>query len=112
MKTRVLTALSVLVIVIGMGFTVTQQEKDYSLARVQRTTGKYVFTYCEPVQPYDVAFIVEVKLVWSNSQINSVSKIQNLILDKAFKISKETGKDFDAIIIGSGAKDLAIKFKE
>ncbi len=89
------------------------QTPDYSLARVERTSGKYIFLNAEPVSDYEIVFPVEIKVIWDNSQISGLDKITNLVLTKALKISEKEGKEFDALIIKSGQKqDLAIKFKK
>jgi hypothetical protein len=99
-----------------MQFMVTedkQETTDLALAKVDKISGKYIFLNAEPVAEYDVAFMVEIKVVWDNSQINSLDKITNLVLNKAFKTAEKEDKEFDALIIKSGQKqDLAIKFKQ
>lgn len=95
-----------------LAMNTSTQDKDYSLGRVERKSGKFIFLNCEPINNYDVAFLVEIKFVWSESQINTMDKMTNTILNKAFKISEKENKEFDALIINSGQnKDLAIKFK-
>lgn len=104
--------ITALVLIAAMGTVSAQEtEPDYSLASVEKKMGKYIFTNAEPVQPYDVVFTIKVK-VFSNGQINSVDKIEDLELEKAFEIAKESGLEFDAILVSNGANDLAIKFKK
>lgn len=88
-----------------------QTNIDKSLARVQKVSGKYVFLNCEPLNEYEV--IYEVKAVpLSTSSVSSTDKISNFVLNKALKMKKKQGKDFDALIIGTSKFDLAIKFIE
>lgn len=104
--------ITVLILIVAMGSVFAQEsEPDYSLAKVEKKNGKYVFTNAEPVQPYDVVFTIEVK-VFSNSQINTVDKIENVELKKAFEISEKIGKDFDAILVSQASQDVAIKFRQ
>lgn len=99
--------------ILGMFIGANIQTPDNSLARVERTSGKYIFLNAEPVSDYEIVFPVEIKVVWDNSQINSLDKISNLVLSKALKTAEKEGKEFDALIIKSGQKqDLAIKFKQ
>lgn len=90
-----------------------QETTDLALARVDKISGKYIFLNAEPVAEYEVAFMVEIKVIWDNSQMNSLDKIANLVLNKAFKTAEKEGKEFDGLIIKSGQKqDLAIRFKK
>ena len=99
--------------ILGVILSQENQPDDLALARVERISGKYIFLNSEPVAEYDIAFMVEIKVIWDNSQINSLDKISNLVLNKALKTAEKEGKDFDALIIKSGQKqDLAIKFKK
>ena len=88
-----------------------QTKIDKSLARVQKVSGKYVFLNCEPINEYEVVYEVKAVPLSANS-VSSTYKISNFVLNKAFKMEKKQGKDFDAVIIGTSKYDLAIKFKE
>lgn len=83
-----------------------KQEVDKSLARVPKTQGKYVFIRCEPVVEYDVVFDYTF-MTWSGTP----EEMATAGIESAKKRAKSKQLDFDGIIIGSGAKDIAIKFK-
>lgn len=85
-----------------------QTDKDLSLARVQKMSGKLVFLGCEPVNDYDVAF--EIK-GFTLGNFDTPNEISNFVIKNALKISAKEKKEFDGVIIGSGKVDIAIKFK-
>lgn len=103
-----LAFLSGVVITVFLSFTYSDKrmEKDYSLAHVTKESGKWVFIRCEPTNDYDVAFTVN---PWGSAK--SPEDIANLIVTDAIKVGKKKNIDFDAVVIGSGKKDIAIKFK-
>ena len=88
-----------------------QNNTDFSLAKVNKVSGKYVFLNCEPVNDYEVIYEVKVTPVHT-AQVSSLDKISNIVLKKAFKMKKKQGEDFDAIIIGNSRVDLAVRFKQ
>jgi hypothetical protein len=85
-----------------------QPEKDLSLGHVQKMSGKLVFLNCEPVNNYDIAF--EIKVI-SLGSFKSPDDIANSVVKNALKTSKKDNMEFDAVIVGSGRIDVAIKFK-
>lgn len=87
-----------------------QNEKDYSLSRAQKITGKYVFMYSEPIEKYEIVFDIQVIFTWSS--LNTTTKIADAVYRAANRKSKRKGLEYDAIIIGSTSKDIAIKFIE
>lgn len=91
---------------LSFSYSNIQKEKDYSLARVTKVTGKFVFMRCEPINNYDVVFDVN---PWGSAK--NPEEIANLIVTDALKVGKKKGLDFDAVVIGSTKKDIAIKFK-
>ena len=99
-----------IIITLLMAFNYSQ-EKDNSLGRVQKMSGKYVFMYCEPTNDYDIAFEIKSPgVVWSPPSATP-DGIANFVMKNAIKISKNDNKDFDGVIIGSGKFDIAVKFK-
>jgi hypothetical protein len=92
----------------SMNTGVGNQEKDLSLARAQKMSGKYVFLKCEPVNDYDVAF--EIK-GFTLGNFDTPDEIANFVIKNALKISAKENKDFDGVVIGNGKVDIAIKFK-
>lgn len=86
-----------------------QTEKDYSLARVSKVSGKYIFLNCEPIQDYDVVYELS---GFTLGHFNSPNEIVNYVVKIAKKREDKEGKEYDALIIGSSKYDLAIKFKK
>lgn len=80
-------------------------DNEKTLAKVTEVKGKPVFVNCTPVAPYDVAFDIEIKV--GGFSCPSVLDIANALVKHADK----QGLPYDAIIMGSGKKDLAIRFK-
>ena len=87
---------------------IRQHDKDLSLARVQKMSGKYIFLSCEPLNDYDVAF--EIK-GFTLGNFDTPDEIANFVVKNALKISGKEHKDFDGVVVGSGKVDIAIKFK-
>lgn len=96
-----------------MSLSAQNNEKDLSLARVQRVSGKLVFIRCEPVNAYNVVMEVE-PFNWGGSK-DTPEKIADFVVTRCLKKAKGNKKkadiDFDAVVIGSTRKDIAIKFK-
>lgn len=98
-----------IIITLLVSFTSTSKpviEKDFSLARVSKVSGKWVFMRCEPIQDYDVVFDVA---PWGSGK--TPEDIANLIVTDAIKVGKKKKIEFDAVVIGSTKRDIAIKFK-
>jgi hypothetical protein len=99
----------------GMAFVAlfsfkNMEDKDKSLARAEKVNGKYIFVRCEPMQDYDVAFILgdDVKIT---TKSHSIDDQITACVEKCLSISEKKGKPFDAMIYGSGQTQTAIKFK-
>lgn len=88
-----------------LSFT-SKKEMDQSLARVTKVSGKYVFMRCEPLVDYEVVFDVA---PWGSGK--TPEDIANLIVTDALKVGKKKKLEFDAVVIGSTKRDIAIKFK-
>lgn len=86
------------------GFTL-QQEKDYSLSRAQRISGKLVFMNSEPLQEYEVVF--QVKPFYMGSP-ETPHELAEPVVKKAIN----ERQDFDAIIMNVGKRHIAVKFKK
>lgn len=76
------------------------------LGKVMVIDGKYVFTNCEPVAPYETAFQFTTK-VHSFGGCPSVKDYAEGCVESA----KKKGFPFDGVILGNTKYDLAIKFK-
>jgi len=103
-----ITAILLILVLSGMNSSINKQEKDLSLARVQKMSGKYVFLSCEPVNDYDIAF--EIK-GFTIGQFASPDEIANFVIKNALRVVKKENKEFDGVVIGSGKVDIAITFK-
>ncbi len=86
----------------------TEAPKDYSLAKVSKVSGKYIFMESEPMQEYEIVYELKCFVGGFNSPNDIVEYVDKL----AKKQEKNIGKEYDALIIGSGKYDLAIKFKK
>lgn len=106
MKKLLLIAIAVLFFT---AFTFKGDDDKRGLGRVQKITGKDVYIHCEPEHPYDVVF--EVKVVPFGMTCPSIADMADMVVRKALKISDKEDKPFDAVVIGSGKKDIAIKYK-
>ncbi len=80
--------------------------KEKSLGQTQMIDGVYVFVNSIPNQPYETAFQFKTIVVTAFS----CPSIDDIVKD-AVKSARKNGLPFDAVIIGSGKIDLAIKFK-
>lgn len=78
---------------------------DLHLAKATEVRGKPVFVNCAPVHAYDIAFEIKIKV--GGFSCPSVLDVANALVKSADK----EGLPYDAIIMGSGKTDLAIKFK-
>jgi hypothetical protein len=87
----------------------SNDEKDLSLGRVTRMSGKYIFINCEPTNDYEVVYEVKTVLLGG---VTSTNAMVDAVLVNAKKMEKKDPKPYDALIIGSNKYDLAIKFKD
>lgn len=76
----------------GIVFTDKENSKDISIARVSKTTGKYVFIECEPINDYDVVEKYKITGAGQKLLTGSCPSHQDMIdklLKKAFKAEKK-----------------------
>lgn len=104
MKKLMLVAV-VSILIIGSAFKVI--ENNRGIGRVQKTTGKDVYIFSEPIQPYDVVFEIKATVV----KLVGCPDIQEIV-DAVVKKGLKDGKEFDGVVIGSGRRDIAIKYKD
>lgn len=83
-------------------------EKDLSLAKVNKMSGKYVFMECEPVNDYEIVYELT---GFTLGNWDSPKEIADFVFKLARKEKEKQQKEYDAIIVGSNKTDLAIKFK-
>jgi hypothetical protein len=81
--------------------------KDKGLCQTQMVDGIYVFINSVPSQPYETAFQIETKVA-GGFGCPSISDLAKAVV----KSARKNGLPFDAVILGSGKVDLAIKFKQ
>jgi len=108
MKNNVLSFLAGAILMISFSF-LPKESSNKSLATVQKQQGKYVFLFCEPVAEYEIVdqWVCTVNLSGGSILQDNADEL----LKDAFKRAKKKGYEFDAVISGSAAKDLAVKFK-
>ena len=85
-------------------------EKD--LAKVHSKQGKLIFAHCTPVAEYETLFTVKMPgLIGSNSQINSIDKIEDFVQKRANKQAMKMSLVYDALIVNGWDNSYAIRFK-
>lgn len=106
-KSKIKTAIASILFMgyLLMAFKPVDNVPDKHLAKATDVRGKPVFVNSTPVVPYDVAFEIKIKV--GGFSCPSVLDIANALVKSADK----EGLPYDAIIMGSGKTDLAIRFK-
>jgi len=101
-----------LIILLIFSNQVFSQDKDYSLANVQSSSGKFVFYNKEPFDAYTKAFYFPND--GADSEIMSPKDFNASCIKNAMKESGlQGGEPFDAVIVTDGEpRAKAIKFKE
>ena len=87
----------------------TFDNPHHEYGRAQQQQGKYVFFHAEPVQAYERAFSFIDNPTFTGCP--NAQDYANAALKLAQVEAREQGKEFDAIILQPGERDLAIKFK-
>lgn len=85
-------------------------QTDYSLARVKKSTGKLIFFHNEPVEQYDVQFTF-VDII-PDQDCMTLDQICNVAVINASVEAGSQNKLYDAIILGTGDRDIAITFSD
>ncbi|KAB2913924.1 MAG: hypothetical protein F9K23_15765 [Bacteroidetes bacterium] len=81
-------------------------------ATVKKVSGKYVFYYNEPVQPYETVFTFTTTYpALKKGHCYTIAGTADLLMRSAMTEAGAQAKQFDAIIITHGQRDLAVKFK-
>lgn len=109
MKNTIIFSLGALVTMIFAFSNQSPDDKDYSMGRVTRMSGKYIFINCEPSNDYEVVYEVKTVLLGG---VTSINALVDAVLVNTKKMEKKDPKPYDALIIGSNKYDLAIKFKD
>lgn len=109
MKNTLIFSSGVLLSLMFAFSTKSSDAKDYSMGRVTRMSGKYIFINCEPVNDYEVVYEVKTVLLGG---VTSTNAMVDAVMVNAKKMEKKDPKPYDALIIGSNKYDLAVKFKD
>lgn len=87
-----------------------QTQTDNSLARANKVNGRLVFYHNEPVNAYEVAFTFKDGI--QNFDCNTVDKNMDACVNNANMESGQQGRLYDAVIIGTNNRDMAITFTD
>lgn len=91
-------------------FSFRQTQTDYALGRTNKTNNKLVFYHNEPINEYEVAFTFKNSI----ENFNCLSP-QELIAESIKNANVEAanqGRIYDALIIGTSDRDMAITWKD
>ncbi len=86
------------------------QQTDYALARTNKVNNKLAFYLCEPTNEYEVSFTF--KNVIHNFNCLSPEQILNASVQNANTEAANQGRVYDAIILGTSERDMAITWKD
>lgn len=87
-----------------------QTSNDNALARVSKINGHAVFYHNEPVSNYEVAFTFKNSI--RNFDCNTVESNMDAAVKNANMEAGEQMKLYDALIIGSSDRDIAVTFTD
>jgi hypothetical protein len=103
------TFISFVIVMMSFNFSI-KQNNDITLARVNKTNNKLIFYMNEPLMDYEVAF------TFKNVIEDINCKSPQMIIDETIKNANieaaAQGKIYDAIIIGTSDRDIAITWKD
>jgi uncharacterized protein (DUF608 family) len=103
---KIVIYITVLLLTIALfSFTNTNEDKD--LCKVNKYSGKYVFWMCEPVAEYEEVFTVKATVSACSKQTSQSESV----VKEAIVQSSLSKIEFDAVIVGTTERDVAIKFK-
>jgi len=102
---KILSATS-LITILSFGLIQT----DYSLARANKTNNKLVFFLSEPINEYEVAFTFRNPI--ANMDCLAPQQIIDASLTNGNMEAAQQGRIYDAIILGTAERDLAIIWKD
>lgn len=105
-----LTIVATVLAISSFRSTQTQTQTDYALARANKTNNKLAFFWNEPINEYEVAF------TFKNSIENFNCKSPQQVIDASIKNANaeaaQQGRIYDAIILGTSDRDMAITWKD
>ncbi len=86
--------------------------QDKGLAKVEKLQNRYVFFYNEPVAEYETAFSFKVEYPSDMTECPSIGNMAKYAIKSAIMESGYQNQSFDAIIIGTDERDVAIRFTD
>jgi len=87
-------------------------DTDKDLAKVYSKQNKPIFTHCLPVAEYETLFTVKMPaVIATNSQVNTIGKIEDFVQKSANKQAMKMGLVYDALIVNGWDNSYAIRFK-
>ena len=108
MKKIIFTLFIVATIIATLSFRQTQT--DYALARSNKTNNKLAFFWNDPINEFEVAFTFNNQI--ENFDCKSPQQLIDASITNANAEAAQQGKIYDAIIIGTSDRDMAITWKD
>lgn len=90
-------------------FSFRQTQTDYALARANKTNNKLVFFGSEPINEYEVVFTFNNSI--ENFNCKSPQQVIDASVTNANIESAQQGRIYDAIVLGTADRDMAITWK-
>ena len=87
-----------------------QTQTDYALGRVNKTNSKLFFYWNEPINEYEIAFTF--KNIIENINCKSPQQVIDASVKNGNEEAANQGKIYDAIILGTSDRDMAITWKD
>ena len=100
--------LNTIITTVALFYSFTTMEVDKDTCKVNKYSGKYIFWMSEPLAEYEEVF--SVKTIANPCQLQSWQS--EAVVKEAIVQSSLSKIEFDAVIVGSTERDIAIKFKE
>ncbi|RSK24177.1 hypothetical protein [Hymenobacter metallilatus] len=91
-----------------LAYPFTTYAQALKVGRVDDIDGKYVFYYMKPVAAYDVAFTFTTPPM---PACGIGSERSEAMVKAALMEAGTVQKPFDAIVVGNGTRDMAIRFR-
>ncbi len=96
--------------ILVVGNSSFQTQSDKSLARASKINGKLVFYHNEPINQYEIAFTFKNSI--HNFDCNTIEKNMDESVRNANQESGMQNKLYDAIVVGTADRDLAVTFPD
>lgn len=109
-KIIILFSLAIVITSCHTSKSVVIHNETSALGRVNRSNGKIIFFYSEPVNSYEVAFTFVNSI--PDIDCKTTKEIINATITNASLESGMQNKLFDGIIIGDNHRDVAITFAD